>query len=92
MSLTSDSIRFIGKKGYFNIFPQLCKGCGLCKEKCPYDALDWSDELGIYGTPIVEPYMDKCTACGLCEKSCPDCAIFIEKKKKAKRKEEKIKS
>ncbi|RQD73246.1 MAG: 4Fe-4S dicluster domain-containing protein [Candidatus Syntrophonatronum acetioxidans] len=87
MSITSDTIRFIGKKGFFNIFPQLCKGCGLCKEKCPYDILDWSDELGIYGTPIVEPVdMDKCTACRLCENSCPDCAIFIEKIKKKEEK------
>jgi len=37
-------------KAMFRIFPGLCKGCGLCREKCPEEALSWSEELGVYGT------------------------------------------
>jgi len=42
-------------KALFTIFPGLCKGCGLCKEKCPEKALDWSSTLGVYGTPTISP-------------------------------------
>ncbi len=84
-----DKLRFEGKKGFFNIFPEFCKGCGLCTEKCPHKVLNWSDELGIYGTPIIQPVsIEDCTACGLCEMYCPDCAIFIEKKNNKKKKED----
>ncbi len=83
MSPKTEKLRFEGEKGFFNIFPKYCKGCGLCTEKCPHQVLDWSDELGIYGTPIVEPVnLERCTACGLCEIFCPDCAIKINRKKK----------
>ncbi|MBS4023261.1 MAG: ferredoxin family protein [Dethiobacter sp.] len=76
-------MRFEGPKGWFNISPDLCKGCGLCKEKCPTDVLDWSKELGVYGTPIMGPArLEQCIACGICEIVCPDAAILIEKKDK----------
>lgn len=70
-------------KGMFYLFPALCKGCGLCIEKCPVDTIGWSDYLGVYGTPAVEPGHGKdCIACGICQTVCPDCAIRIEKIKK----------
>ncbi|QGU00589.1 2-oxoglutarate/2-oxoacid ferredoxin oxidoreductase, delta subunit [Candidatus Syntrophocurvum alkaliphilum] len=73
------------EKAVFHIIPQYCKGCGLCKEKCPNDVLIWSDKLGVYGTPIVTPKdEDSCIACNICEQVCPDCAIVIKKKKKKK--------
>lgn len=79
---------FQGEKGAYHIFPQLCKGCGLCKEKCPHQVLDWADTLGLYGTPIMEPAaMERCTACRICETVCPECAILIVRKKKAGKKE-----
>jgi 2-oxoglutarate ferredoxin oxidoreductase subunit delta len=74
-------------KAYFHNFPDLCKGCGLCIEKCPVDTIGWSEHLGVYGTPTVEPGHGKdCIACMMCQLVCPDCAILIEKidnKKKA---------
>ncbi|MDF9407106.1 MAG: 2-ketoisovalerate ferredoxin oxidoreductase subunit delta [Pelotomaculum sp. PtaB.Bin013] len=69
------------EKGFFTLFPGLCKGCGLCIEKCPKKSLDWSNVLGVYGTPSVRANND-CIACGICQNVCPDCAIHIEKKVK----------
>ena len=81
MSVAYKALSFDGKKGSWSIFPKLCKGCGLCREKCPKSCLDWSLNLGVYGTPTVEPN-DDCTACGICASVCPDCAIVVVKKKK----------
>jgi len=67
------------KQGKFYIFPELCKGCGLCICKCPTNALSFGKELGVYGTPVVGPDADLCTACGLCQMYCPDCAIRVDK-------------
>lgn len=70
-------------KALFTVFTGVCKGCGLCMEKCPVTTLEWSDTLGVYGTPAVEPRNDyECTGCGICATVCPDCAIIVERKKK----------
>lgn len=70
------------EKANFHIFAEFCKGCGLCKEKCPNDVLIWSEKLGVYGTPIVKPKDEEsCIACMICEMVCPDAAIYIEKKR-----------
>lgn len=67
-------------KGCWVIFPGLCKGCGLCIEKCPVKCIVWSpEELGVYGTPRVQANMEKCIVCGICQMICPDCAIRVEK-------------
>lgn len=69
-------------KTIFNIFPGLCKGCGLCREKCPARALAWSARLGVYGTPTVAPDPELCKGCRTCELVCPDCAILVGRKDK----------
>lgn len=70
-------------KATFQVFPAYCKGCGLCKEKCPTQVIIWSEQLGVYGTPIVKPKDEgQCSACGICQMVCPDCAISIVKKLK----------
>ncbi|HOB34811.1 MAG: 4Fe-4S binding protein [Firmicutes bacterium] len=67
-----------GKRASFNLFPDLCKGCGLCMQKCPVKIIIWSQDLGVYGTPAVETSdQDKCIACKMCENVCPDAAIRI---------------
>lgn len=71
-----------GGKATFTIFPGLCKGCGLCKEKCPESALAWSEKLGVYGTPTIIPDPELCKACRICEQVCPDCAIAISREEK----------
>lgn len=62
------------------IIPKLCKGCGICIEKCPVSALKFAKTLGVYGTPVPEIYLEKCIACGNCFRFCPDCAIKVIKK------------
>jgi len=74
------------EKAVFHLFPALCKGCGLCREKCPTGTIIWSDSLGVYGTPAVEPKdTESCIACMICEQICPDCAIRIDRKKREKK-------
>lgn len=73
-------------RGKFHLFLGLCKGCGLCMEKCPKQVMAWSDKLGFFGTPAVtvkDP--EGCIACGICEQVCPDCAIYVERKKPEKK-------
>ena len=63
------------------VFTDLCKGCGLCMEKCPKSAIEWSERTGIYGSPTVVMNED-CIGYKNCQIICPECAILIEKKKK----------
>lgn len=68
------------KKNSWIIFPYLCKGCGLCLEKCPTKALSFGQVKGVYGNPTPQIDEKKCIWCGLCEEVCPDCALVVKKK------------
>jgi len=50
----------------------LCTGCELCIETCPYDAIDFVDD-------IAEIKL-KCTVCGACIDCCPVNAILTDEK------------
>lgn len=64
----------------WTIYPEFCKGCGLCLEKCPVDALAWSKKYkNFISRPIPEIDLKKCISCKICENICPDCAIKIYK-------------
>lgn len=75
---------FKNKGRVVTVFHGLCKGCGLCIEKCPQKAINFSDkDLGVYSTPSVEIDIEKCNACGICETTCPDSALRVDKVKSA---------
>ncbi len=76
-----ESVKETSEKGLWAIFPGMCKGCGLCIEKCPKKCIRWSEGLGVYGTPRVDADMKECIVCGICQMVCPDCAIRVEKNK-----------
>jgi len=71
-------------RGTWTVFPDLCKGCGLCIEKCPTQVIYWSEQLGFMGTPAVKTRIEGCIVCGLCETVCPEPAIRVERKAKNK--------
>ena len=49
------------------VIPELCFGCGLCKEICDFNAIDLS-----WGKAYVRP---NCTGCGGCVAACPTGAL-----------------
>ena len=66
-----------------------CKGCNICIERCPVNALEESDQLNKRG--VRPPRLKKdneCNYCRLCELVCPDFAITViaEEKKEEKKK------
>jgi 2-oxoglutarate ferredoxin oxidoreductase subunit delta len=55
-----------------------CKGCNICIDRCPVDALEESDKLNRRG--IRPPRLKKendCNYCRLCELLCPDLAVTV---------------
>ncbi|MBT3311325.1 MAG: ferredoxin family protein [Desulfobacteraceae bacterium] len=51
----------------------LCSGCGICHDRCYFDAITWENEEG--GVSIVNS--EKCYGCGLCQNKCPEDAIEL---------------
>jgi 2-oxoglutarate ferredoxin oxidoreductase subunit delta len=49
----------------------LCKGCALCVDFCPTDALK------IDGPYAAIKDLDRCTGCQVCNLRCPDLAIQV---------------
>lgn len=71
------------KSGKIFIDSSLCKGCNICIDFCPREALTVGSKFNKKGTffPIVDE--DKCNVCGICTLYCPDFAIFKEDSKLA---------
>ena len=62
---------------------KLCKGCGICIERCPMKVLGFADHItpkGVHPSKMLNE--EKCTSCAICAKSCPDVAITIYKEEK----------
>nr|WP_321514491.1 4Fe-4S dicluster domain-containing protein [uncultured Pseudodesulfovibrio sp.] len=57
------------------IYPDWCKGCGICVEFCPGKVLELNDQ----GKSTVVREED-CIRCGFCELHCPDFAIVVTDK------------
>lgn len=62
-------------KNKVTVYPDWCKGCGICVEFCPRKVLGLSDQ----GKSTVEREED-CIRCGFCELHCPDFAIVVKDK------------
>ena len=61
----------------------ISQGMRSLYREVPFQVIDWSTHIGVYGTPIVEPKrMERCTGCQLCQLFCPDAAIDILRKGK----------
>jgi len=65
---------------------QICMGCGICVQACPFSYL----ELSRYGNdPYKRLYPELeadhgCTGCGICAKECPLVCITARKKDERK--------
>jgi len=76
----TDTPKKLKKKRVFRIhfFEPYCKGCGICSEMCPMDALRIGDRLGTLGYFLAEeadPAL--CNGCRYCEVACPDMAVTV---------------
>ena len=55
-----------------------CKGCNICIDRCPVDALEESDKLNRRGIrPPKLKEKNECNYCRYCELICPDLAITV---------------
>jgi formate hydrogenlyase subunit 6/NADH:ubiquinone oxidoreductase subunit I len=60
--------------------PETCKGCGLCTERCPMDALqlEVSEKAPASKTgkvAVLNP--DLCIGCGVCAYKCPTKSLVL---------------
>ena len=53
---------------------ELCNGCGICVDVCPYEAVEVADGPK-QGAAVVEAL---CKACGICAAECPTGAIELK--------------
>lgn len=61
----------IGKSGFIAVLNQdLCNQCGICVEKCIFEAISFDGESIIFDK-------NKCFGCGLCAYNCPLSAIKL---------------
>jgi 2-oxoglutarate ferredoxin oxidoreductase subunit delta len=56
------------------IYPDWCKGCGICVNFCPAKVLEMDP---ISGKAVVVREED-CIHCSFCELHCPDFAVVVE--------------
>ena len=59
-----------------SIDPDLCTGCGICGEICPFGIprLNSEGKFEMY-----EP--ERCTECSACKRNCPTMAIILKERK-----------
>nr|WP_035104945.1 4Fe-4S dicluster domain-containing protein [Desulfohalovibrio reitneri] len=63
-----------------HIYPDWCKGCGICLAFCPQQVLELSEEGK---ARVAKP--EECVNCGFCERHCPDFAIVVKPAGRRKR-------
>ena len=58
-------------ESFVHVFPDWCKGCGICVEFCPVGVLTMRNQKAEVEFP------EKCIRCYLCARRCPDFAIGL---------------
>lgn len=53
-----------------NVNKELCIGCGICEDNCPFGAITIQDGVAVVG--------DSCTLCGACVESCEVEALTLD--------------
>ena len=67
-------------KGSITIDQERCKGCSLCIEFCPKQAIVLSNKLNLKGYFVAAPREDNgCNGCATCVLMCPEIAIEVYK-------------
>jgi 2-oxoglutarate ferredoxin oxidoreductase subunit delta len=56
---------------FIHVFPEWCKGCGICVAFCPRQVLEMKGQKAFVAHP------ERCVRCFLCARRCPDFAIGI---------------
>ncbi|MGD8782448.1 MAG: ferredoxin family protein [Ignavibacteria bacterium] len=72
-------------KGEIVIDIEKCKGCELCIEACPQDALEKSRRVNNKGYLYIVKVKDECTGCTNCALVCPEGGITVYRKIEGKK-------
>ncbi|MBD3368872.1 4Fe-4S dicluster domain-containing protein [Candidatus Fermentibacteria bacterium] len=60
------------EKPLIRIYPEWCKGCGICVAFCPKQVLEMGEDQKAH---VAHP--ERCIRCFLCARRCPDFAIAL---------------
>jgi len=72
-------------KGDIIIDIERCKGCELCIEACPQDALEVSRQVNKKGYLYIVKVEDTCTGCESCALVCPEGGVTVYRQKNNKK-------
>jgi NAD-dependent dihydropyrimidine dehydrogenase PreA subunit len=59
-------------RGWVDIDPDECKGCGLCVANCIPKVLYLASHLNRFGYHPAEYFGHGCNGCGICYYTCPE--------------------
>lgn len=62
----------VKRKSSVHIFPEWCKGCGICVAFCPKQVLEMGKDQKAH---VAHP--ENCIECALCARRCPEFAVFV---------------
>ena len=66
---------FVKSDYQIKIDEERCSGCGICIDRCQFNALELHDEKSIVN--------DRCVGCGNCVITCPEEAVFLVPREKS---------